>query len=294
MKKGVTGMEEPRRSMTISELSSLAAIPLSTIKFYIRQSLLPGPRKTRGTKAYYDSTHLHRLRLIKKIQTEGNLPLSKIKEILDMIEDSEEGGDRVRAADNETTKNEIITSAINVFREKGYEKATIADFVVAARIGRSTFYKHFKDKKDLFIESVKQIMFSEVQKGEPDEIEEIRDEEDILRVFNRNARAYHNANPLWIDMVNLLRAAAINDPEEFAEKLDEVIHLKIRLLERALEKGIQRGLFREMNPTLMAVMLLGLQDYHDYLARVMDGKTLEEKYDEVTDIILYGIMKRRG
>jgi hypothetical protein len=43
----------------------------------------------------------------------------------------------------------------------------------------------------------------------------------------------------------------------------------------------------------MAVMLLGLQDYHDYLSRVMDGKTLEEKYDEVTDIILYGILKRR-
>ena len=286
-------MEEPRKSMTISELSSLTAIPLSTIKFYIRQSLLQGPRKTRGTKAYYDSTHLHRLRLIKKIQTEGNLPLSKVKEIIDMIGDGEEGGDRDRAVDNETIKNEIITSAITVFREKGYEKATIADFVVAARIGRSTFYKHFKDKKDLFIESMKQIIFSEVKKGEPDEIDEIRDEEDILRVFDRHAKAYYNANPLWIDMVNLLRAAAINDPKEFDDKLDEVIHLKIRLLERGLEKGIRRGLFREMNPTLMAVMLLGLQDYHDYLSRVMDGKTLEEKYDEVTDIILYGILKRR-
>ena len=52
-------------------------------------------------------------------------------------------------------------------------------------------------------------------------------------------------------------------------------------------------MFREINPTLMAVMLLGLQDYHDYLSRDTDGKPLEERYDEATDIILYGILKRR-
>ena len=286
-------MEEASRAMTISELSSLSDLPLSTIKFYIRESLVPGPKKTRGTRAYYDAGHLHRLRLIKKIQTEGNLPLSKIKEIIGMIEDGERTRGKDRAEDSTAVQDGIVTSAIQVFREKGYEKATIADMVATARIGRSTFYKHFRDKKGLFIECVKQIIFKEMKKGEPDEVDEIHDEEDILRVFDRHAKAYYNVNPLWIDMVNQLRAAAINEPQEFAGELDEVIHLKISLLKRGLEKGIQRGLFREINPTLMAVMLLGLQDYHDYLSRDTDGKSLEERYDEATDIILYGILKRR-
>ena len=286
-------MEEARRAMTISELSSLSDIPLSTIKFYIRESLVPGPKMTRGTRAYYDAGHLHRLRLIKKIQTEGNLPLSKIKEIIGMIEDGERTRGKDGAEDSTVVRDGIVTSAIQVFREKGYEKATIADMVAAARIGRSTFYKHFRDKKGLFVESVKQIIFKEMKKGEPDEVDEVRDEEDILRVFDRHAKAYYNVNPLWIDMVNQLRAAAINEPQEFAGELDEVIHLKISLLKRGLEKGIRRGLFREINPTLMAVMLLGLQDYHDYLSRDTDGKSLEERYDEATDIILYGILKRR-
>ena len=286
-------MEEARRTMTISELSSLADLPLSTIKFYIRESLIPGPKKTRGTRAYYDEGHLHRLRLVKKIQTEGNLPLSKVKEIIGMIEDGERTRGKDGAEDSTVVRDGIVTSAIQVFREKGYEKATIADMVATARIGRSTFYKHFRDKKGLFIECVKQIIFKEMKKGEPDEVDEIRDEEDILRVFDRHAKAYYNVNPLWIDMVNQLRAAAINEPQEFAAELDEVIHLKISLLKRGLEKGIRRGLFREINPTLMAVMLLGLQDYHDYLSRDTDGKSLEERYDEATDIILYGILKRR-
>ncbi len=285
-------MDQPIKAMTISELSSLSSIPLSTIKFYIRQSLVPGPEKTRGTKAYYGSRHLHRLQLIKKIQTEGNMPLSKVKEILSMIEDGENGRHLENRAHNLNTKNEIIASAIQVFRETGYEKATIAEFVAAARIGRSTFYKNFKNKKDLFIECIKSIIFSEVQKGGPDEWEEIRDEKDIVTVFDRHAKAYYNVNPLWIDMANLLRAAAINDPDEFVDRLDEVIHLKISLLKKGIENGIKRGLYREINATLMAVMILGMQDYHDYLSRERGGASLEKQYDEAKDIILYGILKK--
>ncbi len=291
-------MDQPTRAMTISELSLLSNIPLSTIKFYIRQSLIPGPEKTRGTKAYYGSRHLHRLQLIKKIQTEGNMPLAKVKEIISMIEDGENHQHLENSADSLNTKNEIIASAIQVFQEKGYEKATIADIVTAARIGRSTFYKNFKNKKDLFIEGIKSIIFSEVQKGSPDEREEIReeikDEKDILTVFDRNAKAYFNVNPLWIDMVNLLRAAAINDPEEFVDRLDEVIHLKISLLKKGIENGIKQGLYRDINATLMAVMIMGMQDYHDYLSRSRekDGTALEKQYDEAKDIILYGILKR--
>ena len=285
-------MAHTTRGMTISTLSSLSAIPLSTIKFYIRESLVPRPNKIRGTRAYYDSRHLNKLRLIKKIQSEGKVPLSKIKEIINMIDD----GDRLdkqhidRGA--EYLRDAIVTSAIGVFREKGYEKTTIGDIVAAARIGRSTFYKNFRDKKELLVECVKHIIFTEVGDPDPDPIDEIRDEGDALAVFDRHARPYYELNPLWVDMVKLLRAAAINHPDDFADRLDEVVHLKIDLLKRSIEKGIQRGLFREVNATLMTVMLLGLQDYHGYLKKTSNEKTLEELYGDAKDIVLYGILKR--
>jgi AcrR family transcriptional regulator len=278
--------------MTISELSNLSTIPLSTIKFYIRESLIPRPRKIRGTRAYYDSRHLHRLKLIKKIQSEGRVPLSKIREIIDLIDDGERAEkERGRPTETDLTR-EIVTSAIEVFRQKGYEKATIADIVASARIGRSTFYKHFDDKKSLLVECVKTIIFTEIRDPGPDAIDEIEDEKDILAAFDRYAKAYYTFNPLWLDMVKLLRAAAINHPDEFADRLDEVVHLKIDLLRRSIEKGIQRGWFREVNATLMTVMLLGLQDYHGYLEKTLKGKTLEQLYDDAKDIILHGILKK--
>jgi len=285
-------MVEPSTDMTISELSSRSTIPTSTIKFYIRENLIPRPKKMRGTRAYYDYRHLHRLRLIKKIQAEGNVPLAKIKEIIGLIDDGARAHANGSGVGREDVREAILTAALGVFREKGYEQATIGDIVAAARIGRSTFYKNFRDKKELFVECVKGIIFREMAHNGVDVVDGIRDEADILAVFERHAKAYYNVNPLWVDMVRLLRAAAINDPERFADSLDEVVHLKIDLLKRGLEKGMRRGLFREFNATLMAVMLLGLQDYHGYLSKALKDKTLEEMYDDAKDIILYGILKK--
>ena len=229
---GRRGEARATTGMTISELSNLSTIPLSTIKFYNRENLMARPKKTRGTRAYYDSRHLNRLKLIKKIQAEGNVSLAKVREIIGLIDD----GDTAEAGAG--VRDEIISAAIAVFREKGYEKTTIADIVAAAQIGRSTFYSNFKNKKELLLACIRPIIFGEMQKGGADELDDIKDEADILRVIDKRARAYFNVNPLWVDMVRVLRTAALDDPEEFAESLDEALHLKIDLLKRGLEQKI--------------------------------------------------------
>lgn len=288
-------MKQVKNSMTISELSDLSGIPISTIKFYIRKGIAFKPDKSRGTKAYYNSSHLNRLKLIKKIQTEGNMPLNKIQEVIHLIDEGNNKKPNHNTSLGENMKPDIIRCATDVFRKKGYDKTTIADIVDAVHIGRSTFYKNFKNKKELFIECIKEIIFREMKKSDKDNNvkDENEDETDILKVFDKHAKAYYNVNPLWIDMVNMLRAAAINDPEEFSDKLDEVIQLKINLLKRGIENGIQHGLFRNINPTLATTMLLGMQDYSDYISQGEDKQSFEKEYEEAKDIILYGILNKK-
>jgi AcrR family transcriptional regulator len=54
------------------------------------------------------------------------------------------------------TRDIIIQAAGKVFSEKGYHKAQIADIVKAAGISTGSIYAHFKDKRDLFEQIIRE------------------------------------------------------------------------------------------------------------------------------------------
>ncbi len=68
----------------ISDLARETGVPTGTIKFYIREGLLPQPTlKTGRNMAYYDRSFVDRIRTIKELQRKRFLPLDVIKAILD-------------------------------------------------------------------------------------------------------------------------------------------------------------------------------------------------------------------
>jgi DNA-binding transcriptional MerR regulator len=67
----------------ISDLARETGVPTGTIKFYIREGLLPPPTlKTGRNMAYYDRAFIDRIRAIKELQRKRFLPLDVIKAIL--------------------------------------------------------------------------------------------------------------------------------------------------------------------------------------------------------------------
>ena len=68
----------------ISDLSRETGVPVGTIKFYIREGLLPEPTvKTGRNMAYYDHSFVDRIRCIRELQQKRFLPLDVIRAILD-------------------------------------------------------------------------------------------------------------------------------------------------------------------------------------------------------------------
>lgn len=49
-------------------------------------------------------------------------------------------------------RREIATCAIPLFLKNGYEKTTLQNVAVAAKIGRSTLYQYFNNKEEIFYE----------------------------------------------------------------------------------------------------------------------------------------------
>jgi DNA-binding transcriptional MerR regulator len=71
----------------ISELSARSHLPVPTVKYYLREGLLPGGRATSATRATYDDSHLQRLRLIRALVEVAGLRLDQVRQVLAAVDD---------------------------------------------------------------------------------------------------------------------------------------------------------------------------------------------------------------
>ena len=69
--------------LRIGQLAKKAGVSAPTIKYYVKEGLLPRPVKTSRNMAYYDESCVERINLIKRIQKEKFLPLDVIKRLIE-------------------------------------------------------------------------------------------------------------------------------------------------------------------------------------------------------------------
>ncbi|GGU55022.1 MerR family transcriptional regulator [Streptomyces lavendofoliae] len=74
--------------MRIGELSRRTGVSVPTIKYYVREGLLPAGRLSSPNQASYDEGHERRLRLIRALLDEGGLSVAAIREVLAAVDDT--------------------------------------------------------------------------------------------------------------------------------------------------------------------------------------------------------------
>lgn len=72
--------------MKISELSAATEVPVGTIKYYLREGLLPSGERTSRTTAHYDHGHVERIRLVRALADVGGLGIAQIKRVVSVID----------------------------------------------------------------------------------------------------------------------------------------------------------------------------------------------------------------
>ena len=73
--------------MKISELSRASGIPVASIKFYLREGLLPAGERIGPNQATYSDRHVRRLTAIRALRDIAGLSVLTIKRLVDAIED---------------------------------------------------------------------------------------------------------------------------------------------------------------------------------------------------------------
>lgn len=74
------------QSVRIAELSSRSGTTVPSIKFYLREGLLPPGEATGRNQADYSETHLHRLRLIRALIDIGGLSVAAAREVIAAVD----------------------------------------------------------------------------------------------------------------------------------------------------------------------------------------------------------------
>ncbi|WP_067520656.1 MerR family transcriptional regulator [Alloactinosynnema sp. L-07] len=64
------------------ELCAEAGLSVATVKFYLREGLLPPGERTGPNQADYDESHVRRLRLIRSLAGIGGLSIAAIRDVL--------------------------------------------------------------------------------------------------------------------------------------------------------------------------------------------------------------------
>lgn len=75
----------PSGEMRIGELVTVSGVTRETIHFYLREGLLPPPRKVNARVSYFGPEHLARLQVIQRMR-QAHLPLTLIRKQLEVAE----------------------------------------------------------------------------------------------------------------------------------------------------------------------------------------------------------------
>ena len=71
--------------MTLSELAEAANLPVATVKYYLREGLLPPGTPVTRTRADYSAGHLDRLRLVRALVDAAGLSIADARRIVAVV-----------------------------------------------------------------------------------------------------------------------------------------------------------------------------------------------------------------
>jgi AcrR family transcriptional regulator len=290
-----------QQGMKIAQLCRESGLTRSTIHHYVNIGLLHRPREVGLNLHLFDESHLSRLRQIRQLRENEDLPLAEIKKLLDRVQSPEsprstsettrQGLPEVRSPDgaaeavlgNQARRNreKILDAAITLFSERGYENTKISDITDTLHMGKGTFYVYFNNKKELFMECIDRLTVTIVPREAWDEI---RREEDLDRRTWKRGVAFLNAFPGFRGILNMLRIALGGSDPALAEKAKEAFRVLSAPMAKDLRRGISSGLVRsDLDVEFVAYLELVLGEALGYWSLMDPRYSIERGMDLLID-----------
>jgi DNA-binding transcriptional MerR regulator len=174
--------------MRVGELSKRSGVPVPTIKYYLREGLLPAGVLTSPNQAYYDDEHLRRLRLVRALVDVGGLSIASVREVLTAIDTRDESlhaklgavQEAISQPGNAELDPLAVEDVLQFFARNGEPYCDVTEsnvthmLAAALSAARSVGHDQFHELLDPYLEGLKIIAQAEVEyiarRGSPDDI----------------------------------------------------------------------------------------------------------------------------
>ncbi|RJP79425.1 MAG: MerR family transcriptional regulator [Desulfobacteraceae bacterium] len=282
--------------MRIKDLEEKSGVPRTSIHFYLRQGLLHPPRKTGRTMAYYDDSHVQRLKEIIRLKQGTRIPIALLKEHLESAAMMSPGTPApfdarktvTTTKEKEYKRQEIIKEAIRVFSRKGYHQTKIADITGSLKISTGTFYLYYQNKRELFIEVIDSVFRNIVGEAAA----AIKEETDFIKRLRIRGRVFYENYTKYSEILNQLKAELASEEQWPAEKIKKIYHNLTQPVIREIEAAIKEGVIREIDPDLAAYGLTGLIEIMSLRISLDSKYNLENIMDFINDLTMERLLPR--
>ncbi|SDG87113.1 MerR HTH family regulatory protein [Lentzea fradiae] len=143
---------------------------MPTIKYYLREGLLPAGVLTSPNQAHYDDGHLRRLRLVRALVDVGGLSIAAVREVLTAVDTNEESMHHKLGAVQEAISqpatgelDPIAVKDVQAFFDRhgefeffGVDESNVTGMLVSAlSAARSVGHDHFPELLDSYMEAMR-------------------------------------------------------------------------------------------------------------------------------------------
>lgn len=183
--------------------------------------------------------------------------------------------------EHEKRKHEILQKALDVFMEEGYEDVTFQKIADRCGITRTTLYIYFKNKREIFIWSIKQLTAGiEVQLMEFIQNKELK-ASDCLRkmmfLVLDECKENHKLFNVVLSYLLTLQKSGINPAERVRRRVIRLRHL-ISLL---IIRGNNSNEFNNVNIKDSNELLYGLIESAIFRIAVLGQSSIDEVYGAI-------------
>ncbi|MBI9046865.1 MAG: TetR family transcriptional regulator [Anaerolineaceae bacterium] len=261
---------------------------------YLKQGLIPEPKRTEGGFRLFSLEDIQRVACIKHWQTK-DLSLVEIKERLKNFKDEFALTEELAFLPVDR-HSQILEAAEIIFPQKGYNATTLQDVANQAGISSSTIYQHFDSKEELFLALIDNLNFAYdlEQINLALESEEHISFEEVRQALITVAHSFLESHTANAEIIRMFIAEARQFPEVGESYCRHLVIPVEDLLEHYLSQQMDRGVLQKTDVKLAVHAFYGIFLNFVVTQQLLKGEGIiffpdENRVPQLVDIFLNGL-----